>query len=490
MSYLQFAVIFMVLALLGSPARTNPRKAAAKERLIQRQEEKQQTLQKQRNPKESSEPAVEKDILVRYREPFRPSHVLLATESNFFKMRKGYDVVVLLVTKKSNCETCAEYHEQFIKASDSVERDKQSPHLETSFGAKMIQFAILDADEEGLEFSYLLGEEDERDTDVLVPSILVFKREFQERFKKPPISFVLNEHVAEDLPKLAFRLAGPAMRMLPDEAAVMRLLAHPSSDNVLVVFWGEAITHHDAVKRIVETERMNVNFATATFPPPEGTPLYPDPRPPFAALGYYRTAEGGIGFSTTAIDTMLIAESFDSLVVRLRKFVSALKLRRPGHEFDEVTTLVVEDISGLGAAMNAELCEKRKSKAGEKILIRVTGLNLVTREIILNLTQADVMVGGRRGDLPEALTQKGLLNLCPSMRRRVVTPPGLGYERGNEPPGVEPEDRILFDLEMLGWDIVHETLSGEAPPTPHPPPDGPGSPPHPAAPPQRGKDEL
>jgi hypothetical protein len=487
MSYQQFALIFLMLALLGSPARTNPRKAAAKERLIQRHEEKQQTLQKQRNPKESAEPTGDKDVLVRYREAFRPSHVLLATESNFFKMRKGNDVVVLLVTKKANCETCAEYHEQFIRASEKVERDKLSPHLETSFGAKLIQFAILDADEEGLEFSYLLGEEDEKEADVLVPSILVFKREFQERFKKSPIAFVLNEHVAEDLPKLAFRLAGPALRLVPDEAALMRLLAHSSSENILVVFWSEAITNHDAVKRIVELERMNVNFAVATFQPPEGTPAYPGPYSPYTAIGYHRTADGG--FSTRAIDSMLMTESFESLVTRLRKFVSSLKLLRPGHEYDEVTTLVVDDVPGLGTGMDAQLCEKRKSKAGEKILIRITGLNLVTREIILNLTQADVMVGGRRGDLPEALTQKGLLNLCPTMKRRVVTPPGLGYEKGNEPPGVETEDRLLFDLEMLGWDIVHETLSGEAPPTPQPPPGGPGSPPPPTAP-FRGKDEL
>ena len=264
----------------------------------------------------------------------------------------------------------------------------------------------------------------------------------------------MNDNLARDLPGFVFRLAGPDVRTAKSFSDFKSLVTNDFTDTVAFGVWSDELAQNPAFLRLVDRERLHTTFVVADFEPtPEEIK---ELNPADTMLVSYHNSPTGLQMEGFDLSTIDLAD-FEVVIANLRNFIEKKKLLRPGHEHDAVNKLVIEHIS---TTIPEEHCNQRKTKDGEMAAFSIVGRNLLTGVEFANIQDSEVRVGGERGDLPSILTQRALSGMCPTMKRRVIIPPGRGYALGNEPPDVDKDDRLLFEVEMLHWDVADPEAFG------------------------------
>jgi hypothetical protein len=360
-----------------------------------------------------------------------PKHVVAASEGTLWSLRRGNDVVVLAVTQQYDCDQCAATLRDFAIAA--------SHFSDTPKGA--VAFATLDAVEEADEYSLLIGEHP--DAHWLVPSLLIVKRDFQERYRRPPFNFLLNENTARDLPKFVKRLIGPDTTTVATEDELLARVKDPATDRVSFAIWPWSQVARNAIERVVEDERLHSYFSVVKDGPLANQDDLRDRHNP-----------GGDFFTAHVVNdkdevevfgtSLAGAKTYSAQVNGIREFVTRHKLRRPGHQHDGKTEIETEDY------LPDNSCEgKPVVKRTDRIVASATGTNIHTGSKFMSFEHATFDVSQGRGELPPNIARTAFLGLCAPARRVIVLPPRQHFRvEGGLPQGVGVEDGLRIEVTL------------------------------------------
>lgn len=361
----------------------------------------------------------------------QPRSVAVATEGSLFSLQRDYEVVVLAVWQQYDCSGCETMLKQFAEAASRC----------ADLPAYSARFATLDAVEEADEYSYLLSEHP--DAHWMVPAVLVLKRQYIMRLRKPPINFLVNENLARDLPRFVERMVGPELPVVRTADAFEARMKSPATEGVAFALWPGSDFAFEAIHRVVDVERLHSFYMVVDRDLADDTAFAKkyNPRDDIF-VAYFTRPDGSVDTKSTSLGG---TSAFDIQIGLVRKFIEDAKLERPGHEFDNLRKLRTDD-----TAPDSGPCT-RTSKDGDAIVVNIDGYSLHSGSHIVTIGREKVLVGKDRGDLPALLTQKSLAGLCPGMRRRVVFPPMQHYHEDAMPPGLGVEDRARFEIKVHDW---------------------------------------
>ena len=386
-----------------------------------------------------------------------PDYMTRLSEGTTFELRRKYEIVAVLATQPFDCERCVLAHRQYLSAARQLveDPDASAAALLGTAASNMIHFAIIDADEEGAEFADLIDRE--HDYRMHVPSLLIYKRQFQEQ-GRPPLSFHLNDNVAEDLPRLLLRLVGPPLSKVSSESHLMRRLSSYATESVSVGVWMDEVP--DALKSIVDEDRLETLYhhlsspgtanpmLLAKFNSPRADVVLYHYRGPFNMAALFEEMNASSMLETEYIffnKSLDYSRLFDHQQRIMAKALPMFRIKRPGHEFDMVTKITVKD------AHPPSSCTEKRCVTGDGVIGRIRGYTTDNRATFADTKEEEFIIGAHRMDFPELVNVKGFVGLCPGMKRQMAFPPGRAYPADASPPGVTANDRVVFNIEMIRW---------------------------------------
>jgi hypothetical protein len=132
---------------------------------------------------------------------------------------------------------------------------------------------------------------------------------------------------------------------------------------------------------------------------------------------------------------------------------------RPGFEFDHIrkTTLIEDHIPLTCGDASSAL---RLSRVGDRLEVHLGGRIVGTGDEFATAFNEIVTVGSSRGDFPDVLMREGLEGLCAGSKRRLGFPARKAYTEDMLPPGVGPDAKVVFTIEVVGFAESGEKISG------------------------------
>lgn len=425
-----------------------------------------------------------------------PPDVVWVGEGDLHRLRMATDVLVVLVIQPFVCEKCVVGHEALLNARNQV-LFEESGHVDRMLGSdprQSITFAMLDADEEAPEFiSVMPPDTNEENYRMKVPCLLVFKKYHQEVLKRSPILFSYTEaNLQKNLGPWLIRLLGPDIMTIHDEQQLASRLVSKHSNRVTAVVWATNISkpianlamehrfeihwshvadpklreqlapkynpHNDDIvfyfyKGLPNREDvlLSASFLSDSIVEMEGRKLDDIRKPNTTTTTGGGEGEGAAGASVITAKGGWERPSRPSerehraLTNLMEEYLSL----RPGHEFDHIRkTTVIEDHVPAG-------CDEktvRVSRIGDSVRVQIVGRVVGLGDAFAITQQETLTVGMHRPDYPDVLLREGLEGLCEGSRRRVGFQALHGYKRDMLPPGVRPDSRIVFEVELLSFE--------------------------------------
>ena len=413
------------------------------------------------NPDQDDDPPAEQ------RETYLvPDHMALIHEGDVFKLRKQHDVVVLLAVQPYVCPKCQWGHEYFVAASNAIHNDLALQEIYGQDPDQLIKFGLIDVEDEGPEFISLYdGLSDETlDYRFKVPTILVFKQLHQFIMHKPAIEFSYTmNNIRSNLMPFVIRLAGPDVLPVRTERMLMHRLTHPATNRVSVGVWADKIPK--AVERVAVEGRINVFWHQLPSPETANFDLLSkfNPNRADVVFYFYKGEQMNVDHIPETTDNMndvlqrgelflsnvSVERRMDKQLSMIRSMLDDFLSLRPGHEFDNIRRVTILDDFIPSSADCRD--ESTRTKKGQAIEARIVGSIVGDLTEFADTRRDKLIVGSHREDFPDVLIGRGLVGLCPGMRRRMGFPALLAFKRDRLPPGVTEHSILSFAVEMIGF---------------------------------------
>lgn len=386
-------------------------------------------------------------------------------EGDIFKYRKKFDVFVVLVIQPFVCPKCVMGHQALMRARDKVYNDEKG-FLHKLLQPNAIGFGVLDAEDEAPEFISLFHDVDEENYRMKIPCLLVFKQHHQDTLKKPPILFTYSEvNLREKLTPFLVRLAGPDITPVKTEEQLMQRISSPYANRVSVVIWADEPTK---VQSQIALEGRFDTLWTVVDQPAARYALAPKFNPDHhdIVFYFYRSRFGADHIPDVLEGTLDDVLEMKGITIRdvvqneTKKFrreekerratkdlLESMLAQRPGQEFDLVRRpTIIEDLIPDGCDAN-----HRQSRNGDNLRLRIQGSIVGPGETFADTFDDVVTVGSSRSDFPDILLGEGLEGMCVGSKRRMGMPARQAYTEEMLPPGVSPDARIVFSIEVVAF---------------------------------------
>lgn len=390
-----------------------------------------------------------------------PSHLANIKQNDLFKLQQKYDLVVIYVGHPMYCPShCIDYFEDFKQIAKDVVADVGG-HGKRLIGAEVadaIQFAFLDAEKEGDEYTDAIGGDFYLGQDF--PQVLVMKSEHQLKARKPPISFAVTDQMAFRLPKFLFRLAGKAPAKVSTEEELMTRISHKATERVSIGIWSDTLPW--AVEEVAFEERFQFLFHHLPSPDTADKTLVQKYNPHKADIVVYFYKPNAFNVQrideNTTIDSVIQMDhvNFNRTITGerrihdhqhrlLKRLLDVWGQYQPGREFERIKKITIQNSSNV-----PENCDARRAAPGDRIVGRVIGRITLSGRPFLDSRDDTFIVGDvARIDIPKYIMANGFTGMCAGMKRRIGFPPNFAYPPEIRPSSVGEKERVTFHIHVI-----------------------------------------